>query len=575
MLIRLFILLLSVIFSYRGWALDQDLAKITIFNVGQGNAAVMIFPPTIEPGHGIRKASYAIVSDMGSCSAPGEGRATADMIQQEIRDHLTEGNPLEKYLYVIISHPDRDHFSFLKPILRGLNNVSNINFKVILGGDPTDYNQAHGEELKEFLQQRLPLGSKYAVDIGDDPTRDDPTKGLQAFFSPLPSHLELSFLHYKYHGSAGSKNSNSIVLKATAGPYSFLMPGDADGRTFDAIRRGGAIVVSPPASASSSASPATSSLIALASHHGADNEGCNSSDWIGHFKPEHVVISTSADHAGYQHPRRAVLERYAAGASNDPLVDDQGNSLEKGLTTYEGDGSNASKISLRKAIYSTADQGHISFAWGSQAGSLKISLQHLRGRKRERIADVDVDGPPIKKMGEKIGKAEKKTHANSLEKIQYTTTSIKLYHAHIGKNGRITYLASRLREVPRLRSLKLRLNEITPSRVKELIKSLSTEATLEKLDLGDNFLGDEGVEELLKLKSKISSLISLNLYMNELTDGSLEKLEEALRDGTLPCLQELNVHENVGEASRTNRFTEPAKNKLRVICTLRGIDLNI
>lgn len=357
--------------------INQGETRVTFFDVGQGNCTLIEGVSNQNP-----RDKFIILIDGGSSQNSrhsvtniGGGanvihNTKPQMISQivtQIRNHFR--GVLQKDVYIILSHPDNDHFNLIADILGNFKNVD-LSLQSYLGGSPENWG------MQRELLAALKRGNvTYA--------EDRPAPNIN-----LLSQGTIDFLFWTSNPVLSDFNSKSLVIKYDFGNISALIPGDATQQTLNAINQ-------------QYHSPIT---IALASHHGSKDD-CNTQAWVDMFTPSYVVFSTAANNDGYKHPALEVIERYLqripVGAPAVPhnltfygdftdLLTQQAQALAHHIIPSVNHIFGPGNVSvmpfnhwflkvqknLSQPLYSTADSGDIKFTWSAEARHPTITSQY-------------------------------------------------------------------------------------------------------------------------------------------------------------------------------------------------------
>ncbi len=311
---------------------------------------------------------------------------------------------------VVISHPDEDHYNLLTQIFSRDFKIHTI----ILGGFFNQYNPS----LQGWLNQHhynpdseKSIGRVIFTGTDDGSKKPDtneesygraycsllgtlhPPKTLKegriedalnsAGEGPRFEILAMNAGHAQTPSGSiyianNNKNTNSLVLRVLGTRRSFLVPGDADGCTWNFIKA---------CYKGKEGQLRTDCL--LLSHHGALEDGATRLDMLSLFKSRACFISTGR-HGKYHHPRKEVLEKVISIGSLARFVDSNSQPVSHPISYYKEEG----KVVVRKRksyeqiLLSTLDEGTMRFILSSSS-SLRFSNQ------RNRVAACTVNSQDI------------------------------------------------------------------------------------------------------------------------------------------------------------------------------------
>lgn len=278
--------------------------------VGQGDGALIVCPGT----------GRTILMDLGSSR---EGN------QDQILKFLRPYFPLT---YVMVSHPDSDHWNLIQSlgILRGSE-------EVYLGGVPSDY------------------PSSFINSIGAGKAHWFPQNywGESLSFS-LPncgdSSVKISVLSAN-QGSAN--NQKSLVVRISYGSFSVLYTGDFEGKT----QEDGLISHHCPSAGNC---PLHVDLLKVA-HHGA-SAIANTARILGAIKPKYAYVSSAYPPGAYGHPRCEVISRL------EPYLED---SNSHSIPCFDSESQSVKVLSSKLFFYPT------SAAYSSKGDTVTQDLLHF------------------------------------------------------------------------------------------------------------------------------------------------------------------------------------------------------
>lgn len=238
--------------------------RVFALPVGQGDCTVIQCPGNTR--------SNVVVVDCGT--SPGSGGYTWQNVQQFLPVQYTAD------VYVMVSHPDRDHFNYLYYL-----ELPNIR-RVVLGGTRNNYNtDANMSNWLKKLESAQP-GTVQVVSGGQScmQTKNacivtggvDFCRNPDVVFSILAANV------------GTTSNTKSIILKVTYKNWRILLPGDMENPTATAL------------------AGALGALLAVdtykVAHHGASNKA-NQPDWLAQIKPTAAFASNGYNYGKCRHPR--------------------------------------------------------------------------------------------------------------------------------------------------------------------------------------------------------------------------------------------------------------------------------
>ncbi len=331
-------------------------------------------------------------------------------IEEKISPKSSKYKEKIKLNAVVISHPDEDHYNLLTQIFSKDFAIDTI----ILGGFFNQYNPT----LQGWLyEHHYNPGSKKSIgrviftgtnDGSNKPDNNEEAYGraycsllktLHPSITPKEALIEnalnpaggtprfeilaMNAGHAqtpsgKVYIANDNKNTNSIVLRAQGTYKSFLIPGDADGCTWNFIK----------AYYKGNEGKLRTNCLLL-SHHGALEDEATRSDMLNLFKPMACFISNGR-HGKYHHPRKEVIEKVLSIGSLGRFVDEDKKPICHPISYYK----QAGKIIVRKRksyeqiLLSTLDEGTMRFIL-SNPSSLSFSGQ------RDRVAACKMNSQDI------------------------------------------------------------------------------------------------------------------------------------------------------------------------------------
>lgn len=237
--------------------------RVTVLDVGQGNAALLEFP----------KGSCAVIDGGGFSD-----NAIFDVGERVLAPYLWR-NKIRTVDTVILTHPDADHLNGLIYILK------HFHVKQVI----STHQPADSVAYREFLDLICENNIFHPEFNGMEKTHSINGATLQILY---PVSIPPDDYHRGF-ASNDSKNSNnrSLVVKAGFGEFSILFPGDIEraGET-------GILTAAPEGLAST---------LLIAPHHGSNTS--SSPEFLDAVAPETVIISSGKPD---RFPSPKVLDRY-------------------------------------------------------------------------------------------------------------------------------------------------------------------------------------------------------------------------------------------------------------------------
>lgn len=328
---------LAIVLVCVGYAFSYGSCDLTLFDVGQGNCSLVKCTD-----------KSVLMIDCGSSSNIFKGKKFKNVMIDEIAKKATalyRQSPVTEFC-LIISHPDKDHYNWTIGVLKKCELLMRGDRKfhvnlVYLGGSESDYNA----KFITFLKN----GKTKIV----YPTAAGKTKTVTCLCDSAGAYELLPALPCK---KKDESNDSSLVIRISHGTKSCIITGDATGKTTEHIMKH-----------CSRAGYSLMSDIALASHHGAEDEECNSSNWIAAINPQYVIFSAGV-HEGYLHPRTAIVNRhqdYTATRSYHILHTGVKKRSDDVAAThiYGLNPEHYGIIATASNVLSTLSQGSIAFSW--------------------------------------------------------------------------------------------------------------------------------------------------------------------------------------------------------------------
>lgn len=252
--------------------------RVYALPVGQGDCTIIQCP---------KPSGNIVVVDCGS--AHGHHRFSAE----EVRQFL--GNEISKVVAIFISHPDKDHYSYLYQIIWKKNIKS-----IIIGGQMKDYKggKINKRRIYSWLKKYKKDNKLYTLNYGG------PCIGYEDSFNNEHMHLldfcnnekiKFKILAANVVNDHSKKNGLSIVLKVVANRWSMLLPGDIEGEAATDIAK------------NKNVRQELKSTVYKMAHHGASDKA-NRKDWLEQLNPKQAFAS-SAYKGSYYHPRCDTIKR--------------------------------------------------------------------------------------------------------------------------------------------------------------------------------------------------------------------------------------------------------------------------
>ncbi len=263
---------------------------------------------------------------------------------------------------VFVSHPDVDHYSLLRRLIKetpsGGRRFKDVPF--LLGGKKVTYETLTTEINKLKGKDRPKVICDHTESVGYFCRKVIPfseTGAAAASSASCVPEIKILTVNSVDQGKKKRRNRNldSMVVRASMHGHSFLMPGDAEGETWKSIV------------ASSGIDPLQSDVF-LVAHHGAYTAESTSLDLLrDRIKPKICLISAGFMH---KHPDVRVikiLKGYFEGTSyrTDPHF----------LTYYTSGKESCSVTNL--PIFTTMDNGRIDVSFKGEGISLKVARNFL------------------------------------------------------------------------------------------------------------------------------------------------------------------------------------------------------
>ena len=270
---------------------DPNYLQMFILPVGQGDCTVMQCPVN----------GNIIIFDCGSSGAGNGNRLSALQVQQWLRVA-----DIDRNYYILISHPDQDHYNYLPAIFPvGGGAFANIN-GVIIGGCLEDYYR-NGDPwgIYDWLTHLNGQGRLSTISSNTNPVPrciGDCKLDVNNIVMPLDFCDNQNYTFYILAANVRyTSNEKSIVMKVVGrndvqGIWSMLLSGDMEGGASQDIVNyfmGTAVL---------------QSTIYQMSHHGASNLA-NSNAWLQAIAPSFAFASSGYDYGICVHPRCVAINR--------------------------------------------------------------------------------------------------------------------------------------------------------------------------------------------------------------------------------------------------------------------------
>jgi competence protein ComEC len=283
----------SVLLTWDFWRPPPRGMRVTFFDVGEGDSALLELPAG-SPRGGV----FRVLIDGGGSwgSAAGTFDAGERIIGRSLR-----GSGIKRLDAVFLSHPDMDHMNGL---LWALGNIKVDRFIDTAVFADTACETTKNKEACSIFRRNGPgpanpgpgRRERYAEIlklVGKKRVEYIPARGGSAF--TIPSGAKLLILNPERNARPGDaqKNNLSMVVKAAYGRGSALFTGDIQRETEEWLVRcyGGLL----------------GSDVLKVPHHGSSTS--SSTPFVEGVRPSAAVISTGGP-GFYGHPQKEVLETY-------------------------------------------------------------------------------------------------------------------------------------------------------------------------------------------------------------------------------------------------------------------------
>ena len=285
----------------------QNLVEVHAVPVGQGDCNIIT----------CNKGENVIIFDCGSIG---------DNIFKKNFEFLQSYFTKAKFVAILISHGDRDHFNMIQDILTpGVTNGKR--FISILGGVRKDYKNSFYNFLNHLTNKQIKFHEGLAVgNLCQDET---------IYFD----FIEARAAHPKAEKNK-NKNEKGMLMKLSCKgcESSLLFSGDMEGKVADYL-----------AMETHVGKMFLSSTHYKMAHHGASNKA-NRVPWLRAVSPVEVHVSHMFNHGSFHHPR---WEAYYRILYNCPIGTDGPQSHK--FTSFRGSGKNPEEVAsnIWYRVYST------------------------------------------------------------------------------------------------------------------------------------------------------------------------------------------------------------------------------
>ena len=258
---------------------DPTYLQIYALPVGQGDCTIIQCP-----GSGA-----IIVLDCGSCG----GNNGNHFKEIEVQSFL--GGQINQVKYIIVSHPDMDHFAYLDQISWNSSSV----MAVVLGGKLSDY-----APISTWVNAWNDMNKLYTVNnqlncIASGSTICAATN-VKAGTSLTMDFCSNSLIGFEILAAnvGSTKNQMSIVLRVShdqgARGWSILFSGDMEGGASSTIAK--------------ALGSKLKSIVYKFAHHGASSRA-NRNNWLQPIEPQYAFVSNAYQYKNCRHPRCDAINR--------------------------------------------------------------------------------------------------------------------------------------------------------------------------------------------------------------------------------------------------------------------------
>lgn len=281
-------------------------AKITFFNVGQGDCTIIE-----SPENGI------LIIDGGSSNTEGikeidelnKIESLAHKVFNYVLPQIKEGTKIN----FIITHSDKDHLNLIGSIITNIKNkFPRKVMGVLLGGNANEYAKEDGQRLIQTLNTTDGIYYFYSENIFNQEGLFFKVSVINTEWSQTLACWDncINYLSIKKEISSMSRttkkpkidnsNDSSIVMKLNINGKSLIITGDK-GETQLLL-----ILARTYIEENFSTLSTLKTNILLSTHHGSRKDCCV--DWLNHTQPEYIIISSGRS---YGHPSQKTIEKYA------------------------------------------------------------------------------------------------------------------------------------------------------------------------------------------------------------------------------------------------------------------------
>jgi competence protein ComEC len=297
----------------------QGALKVFVFNIGQGDAILIVCP------HG----THQLLIDAGARGYPG----SQDAFKNQLRAAMGADQTIE---VAVSTHPHEDHIGGLEWVLASFRVKTFVDsgfaYTSTFAGIPRAVKaQGTAGTLKYFKAKDFP-----ASRIAD--------------FCPATNLTAELLIPSGYGASPSNKNNVSVIVLMTYGSQKFLFTGDAESLEEKQLLQDPGI-----------APKLHNVALYKVGHHGAETS--TTADFLAAIHPVMAVVSSGcknvAKNKGYRHPRAATLDALDATVpgSGQDLRTLQAGETAKGQWTVS---------TIHRGVYATSvDGGYVIEADGS------------------------------------------------------------------------------------------------------------------------------------------------------------------------------------------------------------------
>ena len=210
--------------------------SVTFYNVGQGNCTIVKSP-----------SKKILIIDAGSSNTTGVEEVSEPKyasLAHKISESVRADFETSKWLWFVISHPDKDHLNLVKMIIMYLNILRDpsaplpeYKIGILFGGKASLYSTKDSKELLDFAvthninhkfgKTDYRIGDSFIYHVSRDGSPilegwDETTDGKVDFLSMGSDNA----IPAKALSAEESTNAASIVMKVQVGPLSIMVTGD-------------------------------------------------------------------------------------------------------------------------------------------------------------------------------------------------------------------------------------------------------------------------------------------------------------------------------------------------------------